>query len=395
MHILIIPGEQLNPDDQYSSIFEIHQARALKLSGLKCGFIATKISSKGLDKGLGKIFKRVLNLNFFYIHTISSFCVVEYIGFFASRIFKRNKYKMHINLGMSAYEKYIQHEGKPDVIHAHSRFLIGGLIAHAINKKYKIPYVITEHSTYYARQLVAKKELKLMYEVIKNAGAWITVSPELGNLVTGLLPYSLNKKFIYIPNVIDPSFEMQTIRANKNKQPFVFINIATLDSKKSQDKLIKAFALAFTGNFNVQLNIAGDGPLKDYLLSVAKKSGIESQVKFLGQLNRSEVLNELQHSNVFVLSSTYETFGVVLIEALACGNPVISTRSGGPENIVNDLNGILVEPGDIIALADSMKRMISDYETYDPQSIKSDCINRFGSVKFSDSMKLIYTSMLN
>lgn len=79
------------------------------------------------------------------------------------------------------------------------------------------------------------------------------------------------------------------------------------------------------------LEIGGDGPEKTKLEELVTKLGINKNIKFLGQLTRDEVKNKMnEESSAFVLSSEYETFGVVVVEALALGKPVIATKCGGP-----------------------------------------------------------------
>lgn len=85
-----------------------------------------------------------------------------------------------------------------------------------------------------------------------------------------------------------------------------------------------------------------------------------------------------------------ETFGVTLIEAMACGKPVIATRSGGPETFVHDDNGLLVPTGDVEALADAMRQMAKTYHQYDPDAIRADCVARFSEDAFVRSVAQLY-----
>jgi L-malate glycosyltransferase len=78
-------------------------------------------------------------------------------------------------------------------------------------------------------------------------------------------------------------------------------------------------------------------------------------VSFPGRLSRDEVREALWHANAFALASTVETFGVVFIEAMATGLPVIGTRSGGPEDFIGGDSGVVVEPGDVRGLAAAMR----------------------------------------
>jgi glycosyltransferase involved in cell wall biosynthesis len=100
----------------------------------------------------------------------------------------------------------------------------------------------------------------------------------------------------------------------------------------------------------------------------------------------------MQNCDVFVLSSIVETFGVVLIEVLAVGKPVVATKCGGPEDIVNQDNGILVPTKDVHALAEAMYNIYLNINKYDASLIRNDCISRFGKDSFVEKLRHIYKS---
>jgi glycosyltransferase involved in cell wall biosynthesis len=87
----------------------------------------------------------------------------------------------------------------------------------------------------------------------------------------------------------------------------------------------------------------------------------------------------MQRSNVFVLPSRFESFGVVLIEALATGCPLIASRSGGPESIVNNNNGFLVPVEDEDALSEAMKRMYVKYQDFNQENIRNEAIEKYNA----------------
>lgn len=144
----------------------------------------------------------------------------------------------------------------------------------------------------------------------------------------------------------------------------------------------------------MRLKIGGDGPLRKQLESKAKDLEIERQVIFTGLLSREKVLREMKNCDVFVLSSTFETFGVVLIEALACGKPVVATKCGGPEDIVNSTNGYLVPKKNVRALGNAMEDICLNIDKFDPYQIRKDCLLRFGEDTFVARLKSIYANLL-
>lgn len=123
--------------------------------------------------------------------------------------------------------------------------------------------------------------------------------------------------------------------------------------------------------------VVGDGPLRETLHSLAAALGIAPRVEFLGRLPRAGVGEALRTADAFVLSSRAETFGVVLVEALVSGVPVISTACGGPQDIVEPGMGLLVPPGDVGAMADAMQRLRHTAHQFDASSLAAAVRSRF------------------
>jgi glycosyltransferase involved in cell wall biosynthesis len=159
------------------------------------------------------------------------------------------------------------------------------------------------------------------------------------------------------------------------------------------DILIQAFACAFK-DMDVELIVVGDGIERPKLESLVISCGIESQVSFLGNLNREDVKIEMQRCDAFVLASRYETFGVVYIEALACGKPIIATSCGGPAMIVDEENGLLVPVEDIKALSEAMSYLFTHYDNYKPETIRKNCINKYSEEVIIGKISDIYNRSL-
>lgn len=115
---------------------------------------------------------------------------------------------------------------------------------------------------------------------------------------------------------------------------FVFINVGRLTPAKDQSTLLKAFQLVNNNYNNTKLIIVGDGELKQQLEDEKNKLGLYNSVFFIGA--RSNVEDYYNASDCFVLSSAWEGFGIVLVEAMACQLPVIATKSGGCSEVVNN-----------------------------------------------------------
>jgi teichuronic acid biosynthesis glycosyltransferase TuaC len=280
--------------------------------------------------------------------------------------------------GIKLAAGYIAENGRPDLVHAHS-CLNAGVLALALERRYGIAYAVTEHS---AGPATARWwERDLIRRVIKRANHRIAVSPHLAAMLERAYPGAI---WHYLPNVLGRAF----LAANPLKGlsqptlPFVFLCVARLSPEKGHAVLFEAFARAFAGDGEVRLRLVGDGPARPGLMQLAHRYAIAAQVEFAGALPAERVRAEMEAADAFVLASHRETFGVAVIEALACGLPVVSTASGGPDHLIDSSNGTLVRCGDISALSAALLQMRRQVWSYDRFAIRAEAIRRCGPDAF-------------
>lgn len=145
----------------------------------------------------------------------------------------------------------------------------------------------------------------------------------------------------------------------------------------------------------IHLTIGGDGPLRRPLEELCIELDLQDQVTFLGSLSREQVQKAFQNADAFVLASQHETFGVVCIEALASGVPVVATRCGGTEDIIENSVGYLVEVNDGAALAAGMQKMVANFSHFDPHFLHNFAKCRFSPQVIAEQYKSIYRNSLN
>jgi L-malate glycosyltransferase len=308
---------------------------------------------------------------------------------------ERLNYHSWIRTMLSFYDEYIAKWGHPDIIQVHSS-VWAGVVASQIKKRYKIPYIITEHRS---RLVHNKAQAQSMFrpwytgplhEAFKNADAIITVSGALHNKIIDIHPRA-EEKLGVIYNMVDTDFFLPAPIKRNNEKKLKLFTLASLEQTKGIDILIEALSILhskFPGKF--YLSIGGDGKDRELLRNMCKKRHLDKQVNFLGELNRPQVLAAFHKADVFVLPNRSEAFGVVFIEAMSCGLPVIAGRSGEPETFITAETGLIVTPDDPQELANAIYTMKLEYQKYNPEIIRDYIVNRFSKEEIASQYTHLY-----
>ena len=164
--------------------------------------------------------------------------------------------------------------------------------------------------------------------------------------------------------------------------------------EKGIDDLLMAASRAMNEIPTLRLVIGGDGPMRSSLEALAQRLGIANRVSWLGMVDPSMTPGLYGSCDAFVLVSHGETFGVVYVEAIASGKPVIATRCGGPEAIIHDGNGLLVPTGNVSAIASAMVEMARHSDRYRAEEIRSDFMKRFSRPAVIQQLLALYRSIL-
>ena len=278
-----------------------------------------------------------------------------------------------------------------DLIHAHNACW-SGVVARGIASAYQVPYIITEHDSLHLLGKYRDNHGPRFQDAYAGASRVIAVSPALAGALTRF-PIDRGKLQV-VGNVVDEQFF--TLPSSLPAGPFTALYVGALKRDKNVELLVRAFAEAFGRRQDAELVIAGSGPEKNNLKALTRQLGIAGRTRFLGHLDQEGVRRAMWSSRVLVVPSKYETFSIVLIEALATGLPVISTRCGGPEFILQEGGGQLVPMDDLPSMCNALLTVSRRVENRaERQSRRDRVIRRFSIQTFVSTMAQVYTEVIN
>lgn len=252
-----------------------------------------------------------------------------------------------------------------DVIHFHMPFPLGDL-AYLLSG-YKGKVVVWWHS-----DIVKQKKLVRLYKPIMDkflSRADVIIAATQGHIDGSDYLPKYKDKCVIIPYGLDRKIEKesdkyidQTIPSQNCSKPVKMLFVGRLVYYKGCEILIKAFKEVD----NAELTIIGDGELRNELEETAKRYNLTEKICFLGNVDEERLRQAFEESDVLVLPSIAksEAFGLVQIEAMSYGKPVINTNlpSGVPYVSLNQITGLTVPPNDVKALADAMRWMVDHEE---------------------------------
>ncbi|MEO6713556.1 MAG: glycosyltransferase [Mycobacteriales bacterium] len=242
---------------------------------------------------------------------------------------------------------------RPDVVHAHTDKAAAA--AWAVSRLLRVPFGVTEHSSEWVDAEgvpPARRRVMLARRSFRAAAFVIAVSTRLASGLRSTLGV---QSIDVVPNAVDPAFFGRHVGGNEVAH---VVTTGSLVREKDFALLLRSFAIA-RRRIDCRLTIIGEGALEAELIRIARELGIEDFVTFTGQRPRSEVVATLATADVYVCSSSIETFGVAVCEALAVGVPVVATRCGGPEDFVTEAVGVLVDDRNPASLADAVVRVLA------------------------------------
>jgi len=273
------------------------------------------------------------------------------------------------------------------VIHAHGAIL-NGTLAYLIAKKLNIPFVVTEHTGPYSRILNSWLKSKISKFVFNKAAKILVVSEHQKQQVLKLGISAEKVEVSYNP-VNTSIFNLKEKSENKN-----IAFVSRLDEFKGGLRTLKAFHQLIEKYPDYTLTIVGEGEELQAIQQYISKNNLSQKVILKGTLTKLQIAEVFNNSSFMVFPSRYETFGLVVAEALSCGLPVVCTNQTAPKEFINAKNGILVQPDNVNEIASAMEQMIKNRSNYEAQEIREQVVARFGLENFGKYLMGVYEEVM-
>ncbi len=285
-----------------------------------------------------------------------------------------------------------------DVIHVQSFWPVGWTGV-AAAKLFRIPIIGTNHLA--AAHFVQLGKFYFHYLLwFYNRCDYVT-APSAWSFRAEMLPYGFRRPYETISNPIDVetfglSSEKKEILKKKfglSKKAIVFGG--RLAPEKHIDVMIKAMPKLLKRFPDINLALAGRGAEEGNLKKLSEKLGVQASVKFLGNLDQNNLAALFHASEIFVVTSESETQNMVMLQAMACGLPVVAVRAQALPEYVNDENGFIIPPGDSAVLAEKVEFLFAKPSTLKNLGLKArHYVERFSVPNIAGQWERIYKKVV-
>lgn len=309
---------------------------------------------------------------------------------FRSKYALKNKIRNRIYM-ILAMRKIVK-EFKPDIIHGNVA-TEGGRFAVMMGKLFHIPVIITEHSTTEASNVEHFPHYYYAKYVYGNSRYNACVSDVLTERLQKIFP---DYRFDTIYNGIQKLVPIENRHLYCKEDSINIGMIAGFYSReiKGVQFVLPAIKLMIEKGYRVHLHIVGGGEYLEEYVVQAKQMGIDSICTFYGSCQHEQVFAIDSEMDFIVSASIFESFGCAVAEAAMLGKPIVATKSGGVESIVNSNNGILVEKGSVQSIYEGLTWMCEHYQQYDAWNISEQAQKKFAIESISQKYIDIYKDIL-
>ncbi|MDB5246458.1 MAG: hypothetical protein JWQ40_852 [Segetibacter sp.] len=383
-YVLVLPGWYPTLQDPFLGDFNQRQVKAAGLETPQVVLYIVKDQSKTLT-GIETRYKQVTE-NIVEITVTYPAKKNKWIDIFHSNL-------SYIRLLYEYAEIVRKRWGKPALIHSYI-VMRGGLGGLLLGKRWKLPFILSEHWTiYYPADPGYLPKRNFLFNwavkrVFNNLACFLPVTNNLKQQVDRLIgpvPATI------VPNVVDTDLFFYP-HPEPEEENFQFIHVSTMTSQKNPQGLLRCFKRFQELHPKTRLQMVG--PYPRGVLDYARSLGlIDRQVHFTGAVSYERVAACLKASRALVLFSRYENLPCVILEALCCGLPVISTAVGGIPEVINNNNGILVDSDDDEKLIMAFVKLYTTYNSFNRTEIALKATNAYSYKCIGSLINTVYRSL--
>jgi glycosyltransferase involved in cell wall biosynthesis len=287
------------------------------------------------------------------------------------------------------------HMRHPDLIHAHLAYP-DGRAAVEYGRQLGVPVIISVHGHDVREIPLANERWRtLVAEALQQADAVIASSRDVRERVLAL--GVKNERLHDIPQGVDCRRFVPATERTPGAGGWRLLYAGRFDPKKGLGVLLEAMHLLCQKRQDITLKLVGGsrmGGSDTVFQKQAAELGLVDRVEFVEAVPWAEIPEIMAAADLFVLPSFYDSFGIVLIEAMACGMPVVSTRCGGPEDIVDAAVGLLAEVGDASSLANAIDDALNRYGRFDREAIRRRAEQQYDYRQVAARVHAVYEGVL-
>jgi glycosyltransferase involved in cell wall biosynthesis len=294
------------------------------------------------------------------------------------------------------YQYILKQYGRPAVVHNHVVFP-AGYFASFIAARHNLPLLITEHWSGYTRADGRYARLSFLHHYLTRkafarAKAVSVVSSFLKEAITQTGLLNTSSKVYITSNVMNEGSEDIMLRQFNPQQPKALFIGNLNDHEKNISGILEACAQVAKRYPAFTITMVGGGEAKPGFEAKAQQLGLLNRnVFFTGSVPNHTLPDYYKAADFFVLNSHFETFNIAAAEALLHGLPVVSTRCGGPEEFVNETNGVLTEVNNAVKLAEAMVQVIENYGRYDRKAMCVRMKQQYSNALIAEQFKKMYS----
>ncbi len=282
-----------------------------------------------------------------------------------------------------AIERVVRETGSFDVIHSEDLQAENVL---DFCKASSTPFVVSQHWTGFIRNDISPPQLRRLRAAFAQASFVLPAHFQSEGVYE---QFQMTPKVRWLPNAYDPAIFHDNAQPLKRRE-LSLLHVSGLTQQKRVPDILHAFARVQRNNPGAYLHLIGDGSNRREVEELAATLLPPDSYTFHRHLPKSEVAQRMRSVRGLVFPSEYETFGCVLMEAQACGLPVLTTLVGGIPAVVDEADALMVPVGDIEAIAHSMERLLHVDHDINPAKLADDMRARFSHEVIGRQLEEIY-----